>query len=46
VWGRDGNPPTWRLLSCSAYCVCIESDAITGAPPDALVSIAISGRGY
>lgn len=46
VWGRDGNPPTWRPLDCSAYCVCIESDAITGAPPDALVSIAISGRGY
>lgn len=46
AWGRDGNPPTWQPLACSSYCVCVESDAITGAPADALVSIAVSGRGY
>ncbi|MDP4501079.1 hypothetical protein [Nonomuraea turcica] len=45
VWGRDGNPPSWRLLDCDRYCVCVTTDALFPPAADAAVSIALSGRG-
>ena len=46
VYGRDGNPPTWAPFGCSTYCLCIESDVANPPSPDALISVAVSGRGY
>nr|WP_086859908.1 hypothetical protein [Streptomyces milbemycinicus] len=46
VYGRDGTPPTWAPFGCATYCVCIESDVQNPPAPDALVTVAVSGRGY
>jgi hypothetical protein len=46
VWGAQGAPVSWRPLDCERYCVCISVDAMWPAAPDAMISIAVSGRGY
>ncbi|MFI7467402.1 hypothetical protein [Nonomuraea sp. NPDC049646] len=46
VFGRDGSPPSWALLDCDRYCVCIDSDALVPPAADATIEIAVSGRGY
>lgn len=45
VYGQDGMPPTYKLLECASYCVCLSSDL--QAPPalDAVVTVNVSGRG-
>ncbi|MEZ0073629.1 hypothetical protein [Planotetraspora sp. GP83] len=45
VFGRDGAPPSWRLLECNAFCVCISSDPLFTPAADATVSISLSARG-
>lgn len=46
VYGRDGTPPTWEPFGCATYCVCLSSDVQNPPAPDALVTVAVSGRGY
>lgn len=46
VWGRDGGPPSWRLLDCDRYCLLVEADAIVPPADDATLTIELSGRGY
>lgn len=46
VWGREGNPPTWARFTCASYCLCVEVDAMYPPAADALVEVAVSGRGY
>ncbi|MFD8509723.1 hypothetical protein ACFV27_01055 [Streptomyces antimycoticus] len=46
VYGRDGAPPSWAAFGCATYCVCLESDVQNPPAPDALVTVAVSGRGY
>lgn len=45
VYGRDGMPPTYPVLECASYCVCLESDVESPPALDALVSFTVSGRG-
>ncbi|WP_371793821.1 hypothetical protein OIE91_11125 [Streptomyces albidoflavus] len=46
AYGRDGAPLTWRPLGCATYCLCIESDVSNPPAADAMVTVAVSGRGY
>lgn len=46
VYGRDGAPPMWPPLTCATYCVCLEADIQHPPAPDAMVTVAVSGRGY
>lgn len=46
VYGRDGAPPIFAAFECASYCVCIESDVQNPPSPNAMVTIAVSGRGY
>ncbi|MFE2492059.1 hypothetical protein ACFXGR_54730 [Streptomyces mirabilis] len=41
----DGMPPTYQLLECAEYCVCISSDIESPPPIDAMVTLSVSGRG-
>ncbi|MEU7323434.1 hypothetical protein ABZ682_23210 [Streptomyces griseoviridis] len=45
VYGRDGQPPTYRMLECSEYCVCISTDIESPPAVDAMVTLSVSGRG-
>ncbi|MCX4609367.1 hypothetical protein [Streptomyces mirabilis] len=45
VYGRDGMPPTYQLLECSAYCVCLSTDLESPPAIDAMVTLSVSGRG-
>jgi hypothetical protein len=44
VYGNGGAPPTWPVLNCAEFCLCIESDAFVPPAADATVSFAVSGR--
>lgn len=44
VYGRDGAPPTWPVLNCASFCLCLETDAFIPPAPNASVSVAVSGR--
>ncbi|GGZ73322.1 hypothetical protein ACFOOM_00850 [Streptomyces echinoruber] len=44
VYGRDGAPPTWPVLNCAEFCLCLETDAFVPPSPDASLSLSISGR--
>lgn len=46
VWGRDGGAPTWPVLECATFCVCISVDALADAPAsNAKLTMNVSGRG-
>jgi hypothetical protein len=44
VYGRNGAPPTWPVLNCAGFCLCIETDAFLPPAPDATLSLSVSGR--
>ncbi|WP_327385079.1 hypothetical protein [Streptomyces sp. NBC_01207] len=45
VFGQEGSPPTFKAFDCATYCVCIETDSLFPPGDDALITIAMSGRG-
>ncbi|MER6367454.1 hypothetical protein ABT255_03575 [Streptomyces mirabilis] len=45
VYGPDGMPPTYQLLECAEYCLCISSDIESPPAIDAMVTLSVSGRG-
>lgn len=44
VYGRDGAPPTWPVISCGSLCVCLSTDALATPAEDARVWVSVSGR--
>jgi hypothetical protein len=45
VYGLDGMPPTYPLLECASYCVCLSTDLQSPPALDAVVTVNVSGRG-
>lgn len=46
VYGPDGLPPTFNVLDCASYCVCISSDVANPPGADAVITLNVSGKGY
>lgn len=45
VYGLDGGPLTYPLLSCASYVVCLETDVSNPPASDAFFRLSLSGRG-
>lgn len=43
---QDGGPVKIADLDCASYCVCIETDSDFPPAADAIVAVAVFGRGY
>lgn len=46
VYGHDGAPPSFAVLDCERYCLCVESDVANPPAADAVITVGVSGRGY
>lgn len=46
VYGEGGAPPTWKAFDCARFCLCITTDIQNPPASSALVTVAVSGRGY
>lgn len=44
VYGNNGAPPTFPVISCAGFCICLESNAFLPPAADATFSFAVSGR--
>ncbi len=46
VYGEDGGPLSFPMLTCSSYVLCVESDVEHPPASDALLRMSVSGRGF